>query len=264
MGFGTDGEKKEIERHAIAVVHSGSGFLGVSIRDIDKEDVDALSLPAEKGAYIESVEEESPAEEAGLQEGDVVVEFDGEAVSSVRQFQRLVKETPPGRNVQLRVWRSGAPVLLSTEIGKRSGSYTWFGSEPEMLVKKKILPGLEKWDHHKFLYGGHDFHMALGKPRLGVQVAKLTDQMAEFLGIPGKQGVLILETVPSTPAEEAGLKAGDVILSVNGQEVSGPAELVKNLDDGENEIEYARERRISSITVNLSGSESGSDDALEM
>ena len=70
------------------------------------------------------------------------------------------------------------------------------------------------------------------KPRLGIQVAELTDQMADFLGIPGKQGVLILETLPSTPADEAGLQAGDAILSVNGQEVSSLVELSKKRHSG--------------------------------
>ena len=91
LGQGTEKiQETEIKKIVVGAMHSDSGYLGVSIRDVDSEDVGALSLPAEKGAYIERVEEDSPAYEAGLAEGDVVVEYAGDSVSGVRQFQRLV------------------------------------------------------------------------------------------------------------------------------------------------------------------------------
>jgi serine protease Do len=249
----------ELENHVFRMMDGGRGYLGVSIRDIDREDAEALSLPAERGAYIRGVEEESPAEEAGLQEGDVVLEYAGESVWSVRQFQRLVKETPPGREAQLKVWRSGSPIVLNALVGERRGSINWLGAKPGIHIEKEVFP-----EHHEFLFQADDFHGSFGKPRLGVQVAELTAQMADFLGISGRRGVLILETLPSTPAEAAGLQAGDVILSVNEQEVSGPAELRKSLVDGQNEIEIARKQKITGITVNLDEAKKKSPDAIEM
>ena len=88
--------------------------------------------------------------------------------------------------------------------------------------------------------------------------------MADFLGIPGKEGVLILETLSSTPAEAAGLQAGDVILSVNGHGVTSPVELIEHIADGENEIEFARNKQISSVKVKVGEDELKSQDALEM
>jgi len=262
LGTGTmhDGGLK---RHAVAVLNSETGYLGVSIRDINPEDVAALSLRAERGAYIEGVEKAGPAEEAGLQAGDVVLEYAGNSVSSVRQFRRLVSETPPGREVRMKVWRAGTDTELSARVGKRAGNYAWFGRESEIEIEKEIVPGFGS-DGHNFFFGGHDFSMAGRKPRLGIQVAQLTDQMADFLGIPGKKGVLILETLPSTPAEAAGLQAGDVILSVNGKEVSSPSELHMHLLDGENQIRFARNKQISNLKVNLDEDEAKSDDAIEM
>jgi len=265
LGQGTEKiQETEIKKIVVGAMHSDSGYLGVSIRDVDSEDVGALSLPAEKGAYIERVEEDSPAYEAGLAEGDVVVEYAGDSVSSVRQFQRLVSETPPGREVRLEVWRSGSSAELNATIGERDGNYTWMGGDhPEIHIDEKIIPKFHS-DDHAFFFDGHGLHPAGKKPRLGVQVAELTDQMAEFLGISGREGVLILATLPSTPAAAAGLRAGDVILSINGHEVRSPAELIRNLTDGENDIELARDRVVSNIQVSLEGDASDSDDTLEM
>lgn len=265
LGLGAEQmQEKEIKKIVVGAMPLDSGYLGVSIRDVDSEDVGVLGLPAEKGAYIEGVEEESPADEAGLAEGDVVLEYAGDSVSSVRQFQRLVSETPPGREVRLTVWRAGAGTELNAKIRAREGDYTWMGKDhPEMHIEKRMIPKFHS-DGHAFLFDGHDFHRTGRKPRLGVQVAQLTDQMAEFLGIPGREGVLILETLATTPAEAAGLQAGDVILSVNGQAVSSPSELIRSLSEGENEIEIAREKVVSNLQVILGGDELASDDALEM
>jgi len=256
--------ESDVIRHVAAMIHSGPGYLGVSISDIQEEDVKELKLPAERGAFIETVEAESPAEEAGIQQGDVVLEFGGESVLSVRQFRRLVSETPAGREVELKVWRAGSSVDLKVEIGERAGNHSWLGADPEVMIEKKVLPGFH-WDGHGMVFDGHDFELLGKRPRLGIQVAELTAQMADFLGISGRKGVLILETLPSTPAEEAGLRAGDVILSINGEQVTSPGELIQHISSGENAIELARDQRVSNVKVNVEEKKTEStSSALEM
>lgn len=263
LGFGSEEETIRVIKRGISPLHASSGYLGVSIRDIDAGDVKALSLPAERGAYIEKVEGESPAEEAGLTEADVVLQYAGESVFSVRQFQRLVRETPPGREVQLEVWRAGSSTSVSAKIGDRFGQYHQLDPELGIDIEERILPHSEVAPP-MLHFGERGFNIAPGRPRLGVQVAPLTEQMADFLGIPGRNGVLILETLPSTPAAVADLRAGDVILSVNGREVRGPRELIRHLTEGENNIEIARDKRVESVSVNLGESKSRSEDALEL
>ena len=247
VGAGFAGEKE------IKVIRPELGYLGVQIRDVSSEDLLDLGLPAERGAYIEQVMEAGPAEDSGLQEGDVVVEYAGIPVLSVRQFQRLVSDTPPGREVSLGVWRAGSRLDINTTIGERTAGYTWFGPESGIHVEKHVIPDfdfdfdLENLPHK----GRHVFHFAHPKVRLGVQVAPLSGQMADFLGIPGQEGVLIMEVMPDTAAAEAGFQAGDVILSVNGKDVSHPGELSRHLSEGSNDIEYARDQQVSSLQVEL-------------
>jgi serine protease Do len=262
LSYGKDHER-EVVRQAVAVLHPGSGYLGVSISDIQEDDATELGLPAERGAFVEKVEVESPAEEAGIQQGDVVIEFDGEPVLSVRQFRRLVSETPAGREVGVKVWRAGSSLSLNVELGERTGGYRWFGADPEVVIEKKVVPEFHR-DGHGIVFDGHDFEFLGKKPRLGIQVAELTAQMADFLGIPGREGVLVLETLPSTPAEKAGIRAGDVILSINERQVSSPGELIQHISSGVNTIELARDQQVSTVQVNVVEEKTESNRTLEM
>ncbi len=264
--FGMNSQDKEEggwKRHTFTFAAAPAGYLGVSIRDINSTDVETLSLSAERGVYITGVEGHSPAEEAGLEEGDVVLEYAGDVVFSVRQFRRLVEETPSDRQVQIKVWRQGRVTELNPKIGRKAGKFTWLGRAPEIRIEKEIVPEF-KWEDHDFLFDRRDFDTMRRRARLGIQAAALTDQMAEFLGIPGKKGVLILETIPSTPAETAGLQAGDVILSVNGLAVSDPDELRKSLSAGKNEVEFAHQREIRTTTINLTEEKPKRDDVMAM
>jgi serine protease Do len=234
----------------IHMFQAGGGYLGISIRDIDSEDVADLRLPTERGVYIENVADESPAREAGLSEGDVVVEFSGQEVMSVRQFQRLVNETPPGRSVDVRVWRNGTDQMLRVEVGKRSG----MAIGP--MVREKGFLGSEPGVYLHRAPGDFDFHWSPDAgPLLGVKVIPLTSQLAETLNVPGSEGVFVTDVIKDTPAAKAGLRAGDVIVSVNDRGIDDVGELKKALTEGEQELEIVREKSTLKVTVELPNKE---------
>jgi membrane-associated protease RseP (regulator of RpoE activity) len=114
-------EEARVHERIVRAQVAGSGaYLGVSLRDVSTEDVARLGLRDEFGALIESVSGESPAAEAGLQEGDVIATWNGERVESVATLSRFVRETPPGRSVSLGVFRSGSQQTIAVELGERS------------------------------------------------------------------------------------------------------------------------------------------------
>ena len=113
-------EARVYERIVRAQVAGSRAYLGISLRDVSAEDVSRLGLRDEFGALIENVSEESPAAEAGLQEGDVIATWNGERVESVAMLSRFVRETPPGRSVSLGVFRSGSQQTIAVELGERS------------------------------------------------------------------------------------------------------------------------------------------------
>lgn len=218
----------------VRIVGPSQTYLGVVVKDVTAADVSRLNLPREEGVYVDQVTPDSPAASAGLEPGDVIYEYAGIPVLSVMQFRRLISETPAGRDLELKVWRAGSSVSLQATIETRESP--WQGKERGNAFTFRI-PEV----HPDFGdLGNQGIFVRRKQPMLGIQGTELTDQMAQFLGIPGKKGVLVLEVQDGTPAAAAGLKAGDVILSVNGTAVDSVGELVRELSSGKIDLEVAR------------------------
>jgi len=220
------------------------GRLGVTISDVDSESVKDLKLPEERGTRITRVEDGSPAEAAGLSENDVIWEFRGEPVWSVSQLRRLVEETPVGREVSLRYYRDGA--LKSAELRPRSGS----GAGARVVGPNFSfdfdgdLPGLRGLDGLARLD-------ILRRPRLGLTVNPLSEQLADFFGSP-QGGVLVTSVDPDSPAQKAGVRAGDVIQKIDGRLIESALDLREALSDaGEVTLEIVRDKKPLTLKANL-------------
>lgn len=228
------------------------GYLGVSVRDVTADDVKELKLQKEAGVYVRDVDENSPAEKAGLAAKDVITEYAGTPVISARQFRRLILETPVDRQVSLTIVRNGQPSTKSLRIGQRETgrlgrSYNF-----------RMPEGPGGWDNFRFQMpdfgeNGRGRGMVIGprRARLGINGVELTDQMAQFLGVTGKEGVLVLEVQKDTPAEKAGLRAGDVIVSVDGKTVNSLSDLSGRLEEGNIQLEIIRDKKKQNVQVTI-------------
>lgn len=204
------------------------GWLGVEIDEVTAESAKGLKLSAVRGVVVKEVEPDSPAAKAGLKENDVITQYDGQVVEGTVQFRRLVRETPPGRTITLVVSRDGASQSFSVELGDRGA-----------LMQKRLQGMMRDFGGaHTFVAPNFDFNgpeafslMDNRTPMLGISAMDLTGQIAGYFGAPDGRGVLVLEVRSGTPAEKAGLKAGDVIVSVDGKSVHTLAELREQLRD---------------------------------
>jgi serine protease Do len=247
-----DEQAPEIRKLAIM---PGRGVeLGVTIRDLDNEQAKTAS-----GAVVEDVRAGSAAEKAGIHKGDVIVEFDGERVRGQRHLSRLVSETPEGRTVKTAVMRDGKRIDLSvtpaTAERAAESDFEFFVPGPDQIPG---MPG----EGRRFFFSdephvppfkrGDGFFMA-GRGRLGVSIESLTPQLAEYFGT--KSGALVTPVQPDSPAAKAGLKAGDVITSVNGTEVKDPRGLtdaVRSASDGASlNLGYVRDKKAGTATATL-------------
>jgi len=258
------GDEAMVRRLAIL---DGRGVeLGVSIQDLD-----AKQQATASGALVQEVREGSPGAKAGMKKGDIITDFDGEHVRSARHLSRLVAETPEGRTVKTAVLREGKRVDLS--VTPESGTHAGRRIEREFEFKvppPDVFAGRPGDDEmmgpgpgsRKFFFdvrppkggGPGDFMwFAPGRARLGVGIEELTPQLAEYFGT--KDGVLVTSVEPDTPAAKAGLKAGDVITSVNGKAVSDGGELieaVQSADDGaEVTVGYVRDKKVATAKATL-------------
>ena len=103
----------------------GSSYLGVDIADVSPERLGELKLKEEHGAEVTMVDQDAPAGKAGLHEHDVIVSLNGTAVESAAQLRRMIKETPPGRVVNLGISRDGQPMTIKVQLADRHKSMTW-------------------------------------------------------------------------------------------------------------------------------------------
>ena len=240
----TDGERQGTPARVMQLDGGGSR-LGVMVSDVD----DA----ARPGVRIDDVDEGSAAAKAGAKEGDLVVDFDGERVRSARQLTRLVQETPSGRAVKMTVQRGAtrhtldvtpeADAMFSRRVAPPTLDFR-FDGEPGAAVP--AFPG--------FLAPP----AFAGRGRLGVEVEALSDQLATYFGV-AKGGVLVSSVTKASTAEKAGLKAGDVITTVNGAAVSDARDLVDELsemkDGAEVSLGIVRDKKPSTVKATLAAPE---------
>lgn len=201
-------------------------YLGVGIAEVDTERAKALKLSEEHGVEITRVDETSPAAEAGLKENDVVLEFNGVRVEGVEQFGRMVREVPPGRKVKLLISRNGQTQTLVATIGdRRALNRNW-----EVKLRRDMDRLRENLEGQHFELEMPDMPSVFTTWRaglLGIEAEKLNPQLAEFFGV--KRGVLVRSVTKDSAGEKAGLKAGDVITKVDGEEVTSPGEVTAKL-----------------------------------
>ena len=247
----------------VVSVSSNSGYLGIGAQDIESERAKALKLPEVRGAEIKNVIEESPAAKAGFKEGDVVLEFNGQKVEGIDQLTRMVGETPAGRQVKVQVWRNGATLTLTPtlETGRHMvmGGGTW--SMPEMRMPEITIPPIPPMELPQI-------HMSYQSPMLGITGESLgqEEQFAEFLGV--KDGVLVKSVVKDSPAEKAGIKAGDVIVKVDDSKVSSTREITSVLRSVKSKktitVTVVRNKKEMPITVTIESGSTGGVRAMQI
>lgn len=220
-----------ISSRVITISPPGS-YLGIGIQEITAERAKALKLREEAGVEVTRVAPDSPADKAGLKEGDVVLQYNGTKVEGLEQLSRLVRETPVGRETKLDIFRNGAPLTLMARVGEHP-----------------LLPGMSD---------GFSFHMpdvprtiqGLRSPMLGVEAESIEGQLAQFFGV--NEGVLVRTVMKGSPAEKAGVKAGDVILRVDEAKVTTPPEISAHLRAARGKpvpVTIMREHKEISLTV---------------
>lgn len=217
----------------------GGSYLGVNLAEIDDNRAKELKLKEDYGVEITRVEENSPAEKAGLKPGDVVLEYNGERVEGMEQFGRLVRETPPGREVKLTISRDGKTQKLAVTISTRRSRFQGFPSGFRMPEFQ--MPDIPQ------------IFTTLRSPMLGVEAESLGSQLASYFGV--KEGVLVRSVLDNTPAQKAGIKAGDVLTKVDGMQVTTPSEVSSAVRAASAKnsymIELMRDRKPITVTINV-------------
>jgi serine protease Do len=227
------------------------GYLGIGVAEITPDSAKELKLAEVRGVEITRVEEDSPAAKAGLKPNDVVLEYNGQRVEGTEQLTRMVRETPPGRQVQIVISRNGSRQSLTVTTGQ--------AKSPAVIVGNILGPAIrapldmqQRMREFRMPDIPEPF-MSWRSSTLGIEGESLTSQLAEFFGV--TKGVLVRSVSKGSPADKAGIKAGDVIVKVNGVEVSSPAQIsarIRMLDGRQTfPVTLVRNRQDTTLSVTL-------------
>ena len=243
----------------------GGGFLGVYAENISRENMARYHMTQVRGVGVTQVIKDSPAEKAGLRKDDVILRMDGENITSVRKLNRIVAEMSPDQSVRVTVSRGGAEQEITATIGKRDNTNfagDLFSANPR-LWKEGIQPKVFKWERQfpssDFFDKNGQLTFAFGNSRrIGVSTMQLTKQLADYFGITNGKGVLVTSVTDDGPAAKAGVRAGDVITAIDGEEVDSSGDISRVINSKkEGDISLTIIRNKSQQTIRVTPREGG-------
>ncbi len=192
-------------------VSEETAWLGVQLQALNDDLKEAMGMDeGREGVLIAEVLDDSPADNAGIEDGDVVTAINGEAMTSVEQLVAAIRDRSPGDKVEIEVLRDGRSRSFDVELGR---------SDREREIKKIRMPDLSRLEAlgeraNEWVQTWDD-----GRGYLGVSILDLNDDLGQYFKVKEGEGVLITQVHEDSPAEEAGLLAGDVVLEFDGKMV---------------------------------------------
>ncbi len=229
-------EKGKVER----------GWLGVRIWKNEDDQVEIIE-----------VEEDSPAELANLEEGDIVLQFDGEDVYDDEMLARMIRERKPGETVTLKIERKGKTQDVKVKLGEFSEEDIWkdfesrfpdlFGVKPEIDFERAKPRAFTRPELFQRSFGERRY--------IGVYIRELNRELAEYFGVEEGTGLLVERIEEGGPAEEAGLRVGDVIITADGERLESTrelSELIQDKKEGDKvAIEFIRDKKKRTVEVEV-------------
>ena len=220
------------------------GWLGVSIISVNEDVKEDWELSVDKGVLVTYVIDDSPADEAGIKKGDVILKYEGRSVRYSDELIEYVRKTPPGEKAKIEIDRNGKTKKFEVEIEK---------SRRRVVIDKFGDGG------HGFTFYSKDNESGF----LGVDMYDLTDGLREYFDVEDDEGVLIVNVIEDSPAEKAGFKSGDIIVKVDKRVIEDSDDLRKAISkhepDEKVKIDYIRNKKKSSKTVKLGEREDFND-----
>lgn len=200
---------REIMDSLIESGHYSRGYLGITFQEIDEKLARAYGLDEPEGALVTNVMDDTPASKAGLEVGDVIIEVEGKKIDTGKTLQREVASQGAGNKISVVVLRDGKKKTFSLTLMERPTEMTASGANK--------LPEKDSME-------------------LGIQVQNLDDELKGQLGSKADEGVVVMGVDPGSPAYDAGIQKGDVIIKANRKKVASTADLskiIKSLSPGD-------------------------------
>ena len=248
-----------------APVRGAQGYLGVDVRDVSGDQLATLKLKDARGAEIVLVDHDAPAGKAGLREHDVVLQLNGQAVDGEEQIRRMLRESPPGRTIVLVISRNGQPLTVTVQMANREEveRKAW---EQHITVPEPQDPPMPAADHDRSgytvapasssppIHGGNSFigTILMAPSYTGVTLEPLNAQLAQFFGAAAGKGLLVRNVVANSPAAQAGMQVGDVVVQADAKPVASSGDwskVIKNSRGKSLNVVVVRDKKEQTLTL---------------
>jgi serine protease Do len=232
----------------------GASYLGVDTRDVTADRLVDLKLKEEHGVEVTLVDQDAPAGKAGVKEHDVILSINGNQVESVEQLRRMIREIPPGRTVNLGISRDGQPMTLKVPLADRKKTFAVgmpgkaFAFAMPAMPAMPATPFAPEMDMPVYIVVVHS------SARSGLMVENLTPQLGDFFGAKNGKGVLVRSVEKGSRAEQAGFRAGDIIVKVNGESISDSSDFTHAIHGRKNNgvtVSIIREKKEQNLTLTV-------------
>ena len=188
------------------------GWLGVRIQTVTPELAEGLGLDEPRGALVAGVTDNSPAGDAGIKSGDVIVEFNGTDIDEMRALPRIVAETGVGQTVPVTVWRKGKLENFAVKLGELEAAEKQLAATDPKETTAPIESTLSS---------------------LGLKLSPITDELREQFTLDREKGVVVTDVAANSSASEKGMQPGDVVLEVNQEAVNTPGDVAQRVAEVE-------------------------------
>jgi serine protease Do len=240
----------------------GGSYLGVDTRDVTSDRLADLKLKEEHGVEVTLVDQDAPAGKAGIKEHDVILSINGNQVESVEQLRRMIREIPPGRLVTLGLSRGGQSMTLKAQLADRKKTFAMpsgksFNFTMPAIPAIPALPAMPSVNATPFV-PEMDMPVSIvvvhSSARSGLMVENLTPQLGDFFGAKNGKGVLVRSVEKGSRAEQAGFRAGDVIVKVNGESISDSGDFTHAMHGRKSSavtVSIIREKKEQNLTLTV-------------
>ena len=217
-------------------VSASQAYLGVSVQRLRNRLREALDIPSDvSGLMITNVHDDTPADKAGLKNQDVILRVNSQPVNDEDDFTDLIRSFKPETHVSISIWRNGHSKDIPVTLGRRPRMRleTWGKGNAPAAPAAPAVPrvrGMNRLDHPGN-WNLHTLGQLGGRGRLGIEIQDLNEDIAPYFGVEKAQGVLVWRVRDGSPADLAGMKAGDVIVEIEGKAIDSTAELREQMAD---------------------------------
>jgi len=214
-----------------ASVDAGGAWLGVQIKELTRQLRKELDTKARFGVVVDNVLDNSPAADAGIEPGDVIVRFEGKMIRRVKDLTRAISKKDPDEDVSIEIMRGNDRKKINVTLGERPENQGWFSDTPGF----------------KFERSPSTF--------LGIEILEMDDNLARYFNVNANEGLLVTAVEKDGPADKSGIESGDVITAIDGKnvhQVDDVSDILQDHKKGDRlEIQYIRQGDDKTAIVEL-------------